>query len=39
MDIEEMEEENHKFYCQNRTTTGGPPETKADSAEEAWTMQ
>ena len=39
MDIEEMEDENHKFHSHNKNTTGGPSWTKSDSAEEAWTMR
>ena len=39
MNIEEMEDENHKFHSRNRNTPGGPSWTKSDSAEEAWTMQ
>ena len=36
IDIEEMEDEHHKFHSQNRNTIGGPPWTKFDSAEEVW---
>ena len=38
MDIEEMEDENHKFHSQNRNTAGGPSWTKFKSAEETWTI-
>ena len=39
MDIEEMEDENHKFHSRNRKTTGGPSWTKSDSTKEAWIVQ
>ena len=39
MDIEEMEDENHKFHSQNRNTAGGPSWTKFESTEETWTIQ
>ena len=39
MDIEEMEDENHKFHSRNRNTTGEPSWTKSDSTEETWTMR
>ena len=39
VDIEEIEDENHKFHSQNRNTAGGPSWTKFESAEETWTIQ
>ena len=39
MDIEEMEDENHKLHYQNKNTTSGPSWMKSDIAEEAWIVQ
>ena len=39
MDIEDMDDENHKFHSRNRNTTSAPSWMKSDSAEEIWTMQ